>query len=256
MLYTDGLVDFPEAADNELDRVMRRAARLVDNPVSLVAEALVSAAPAYDDAAVLVARVSAARISPAQRTFPAQPISAGIARTWVSDLFDLWTSPADAVPVTDDQRDTAALLLTELVSNAVRHSDQSFRAQVELTDRRLRVEVEDTSERMPVLRQPEAAATEGRGLRLVDTLATSWGAQLEEQGKVVWFEMDLDGRGTERRPAGPGRVRLERLDQDERVAAPVVDRALAARAGPPGLRGRSRARRTSAGCAWSARRAG
>ncbi|MDQ1286924.1 MAG: hypothetical protein QG622_489 [Actinomycetota bacterium] len=203
VLYTDGLVDFPEAADNELDRVMRRAARLVDNPVSLVAEALVSAAPAYDDAAVLVARVSAARISPAQRTFPAQPISAGIARTWVSDLFDLWTSPADAVPVTDDQRDTAALLLTELVSNAVRHSDQSFRAQVELMDRRLRVEVEDTSERMPVLRQPEAAATEGRGLRLVDTLATSWGAQLEEQGKVVWFEMDLDGRGTERRPAGP-----------------------------------------------------
>jgi anti-sigma regulatory factor (Ser/Thr protein kinase) len=91
-----------------------------------------------------------------------------------------------------ERLEVARLLLTELVSNAVRHSDEAVIVSLRLVGDRLRVDVEDTSDRMPLLRQPEDAEAEGRGLRLVDALAVEWGVELVERGKAVWFELCLD----------------------------------------------------------------
>ena len=142
---------------------------------------------------------------------------AQLARTWLADLFEVWQAAgllSDGAAV-DDQLEKARLLLTELVANAVRHGDRSFTVRLHLAAGRLRVEVADNSDRMPVLRCPESAATEGRGLRLVDALAGDWGVQLEEHGKVVWFELALRG------------------DADEEVV--THERLLAAFAEPDGL---------------------
>lgn len=193
ILYTDGLVDFPQARPDELDQLLRRAGEVATRSPEAVADALITAAPNYDDAAVLVVRVTSSRTTSMQRTFPALPISATVARTWISDLVGLWATSGTADTTAADRLNVAQLLLTELVSNAVRHTDEAVRVGVRLVGQRLRVEVADTSERMPILRCPEVTADEGRGLRLVDTLSSAWGAQLNEHEKIVWFELDLSG---------------------------------------------------------------
>ena len=128
-----------------------------------------------------------------QRSLPPQRISAGVARIWVADLLALWaasgTLPAAALG--PDATDAVPLLLTELVSNAVRHSDAPVGLRAGLAGSCLRIEVGDNSHRMPMLRRPGLAETSGRGLVLVDTLSTSWGVDLTEHGKTVWFEADL-----------------------------------------------------------------
>jgi serine phosphatase RsbU (regulator of sigma subunit) len=195
VLYTDGVAAGVATDHDELARLAATVPPGEPDPVNRLADVLISASPGHDDAAVLVARVTTGPAPSLRRTFPAQPISAGIARTWLADLFGLWTTsgmlPRGTAPA--DQQETAQLLLTELVSNAVRHSDESFVVAVRISDRRLRVDVVDTSERMPVMRRPEAAATEGRGLRLVDVLSSAWGVDLVERGKAVWFELNLGG---------------------------------------------------------------
>jgi hypothetical protein len=55
----------------------------------------------------------------------------------------------------------------------------------------VRVEVDDESPEFPVLAQPDdASALHGRGLVLVDALASDWGTRPNERGKTVWFELD------------------------------------------------------------------
>lgn len=193
VLYTDGLLRSPGDVGDVPDAIAGLTEAVAGGPVDRLADTLIETAPGRDDAAVLVARLSATSAPPARRTFPAQPISACIARTWLTDLFGLWQT-SGVLPGGRDggsHLETAQLLLTELVSNAVRHSDESFTVRLTLRSGRLRVEVVDSSERMPVMRRAEAAATEGRGLRLVDTMSTAWGAELVEQGKSVWFELDV-----------------------------------------------------------------
>jgi two-component sensor histidine kinase len=86
---------------------------------------------------------------------------------------------------------SAQLLITELVSNAVRHSDEAIRIRAELVADRLKVEVWDSSDRMPTIPWRDVAAVDGRGLRLVRALSRRWGVELADHGKSVWFELDL-----------------------------------------------------------------
>jgi hypothetical protein len=57
----------------------------------------------------------------------------------------------------------------------------------------VRVEVGDTSEQLPVAGDPPHASTGGRGLQLVEALASEWGTTRDGPGKVVWFELAADG---------------------------------------------------------------
>ncbi|HEY6798897.1 MAG TPA: ATP-binding SpoIIE family protein phosphatase [Kineosporiaceae bacterium] len=193
VLYTDGLVDFPTADADQAGRILALATGGRDRPIEVLADSLISAAPTYDDAAVLAALVGGEPGSWARRTFPAHPRSASLARAWLSDLFQIWTTAGHAEVPPATARDEARLLLTELVANAVRHGDGALGVRLRLRDQRLRIEVADVGERMPAPSGPDVAADApgGRGLRLVETLADSWGTDLDEHGKVVWCELDL-----------------------------------------------------------------
>lgn len=88
--------------------------------------------------------------------------------------------------------DTAELLTSELVTNALRHTGRGAVFDAVLTgDQRLRIEVQDGEAGLPGRRRdPDAEyATSGRGLMLVEALADSWGVQLRGDGKVTWFEL-------------------------------------------------------------------
>ncbi|MCG7528856.1 ATP-binding protein [Streptomyces sp. OfavH-34-F] len=86
----------------------------------------------------------------------------------------------------------AELLLSELVTNALVHTDDGAVVAVSVAPRRLRVEVRDFVPGMPPEPHvpPADDGTHGRGLVLVESLADSWGISPRSLGKVVWFELD------------------------------------------------------------------
>ncbi|MFZ3473680.1 ATP-binding protein [Streptomyces sp. 4.24] len=89
--------------------------------------------------------------------------------------------------------DVAELLITELVTNALVHTDQGAEISATIAKDRLRVEVRDYAARRPRPHVPSADdGTHGRGLALVQALADAWGvdALARGGGKVVWFELD------------------------------------------------------------------
>ena len=90
--------------------------------------------------------------------------------------------------VSGEPRDIVELLVSELVTNAVLHAH----TEIELTVRDLgdciRVEVSDDSPRLPEL-HPAGLTESGRGLQIVDALASRWGTEGRTGGKTVWFEV-------------------------------------------------------------------
>jgi anti-sigma regulatory factor (Ser/Thr protein kinase) len=86
-------------------------------------------------------------------------------------------------------RDDVELLLTELVTNVIIHARTRFEVRVEPAGDGVRVEVLDGNPAMPVPGTLAAGALSGRGLTLVQSISARWGAQPEEEGKVVWFEV-------------------------------------------------------------------
>jgi len=81
------------------------------------------------------------------------------------------------------------LLTSELVTNAVRHAASDVSVSIDLTPLRVRVEVHDSSERVPVKRDHGAARDGGWGLHIVERLATRWGLEPRAGGKTVWCEI-------------------------------------------------------------------
>ncbi|WP_431677912.1 ATP-binding protein [Kitasatospora sp. KL5] len=114
---------------------------------------------------------------------PADLAAVGMVRRRLRAALDRWGVPPEAV-------DTAELLATELVTNALVHTGQRAVFDAVLTpDRLLRIEVRDGVARVPGRRSPAEYATSGRGLLLVEALADDWGVQLRGDGKVTWFEL-------------------------------------------------------------------
>ncbi|MDX3385696.1 ATP-binding protein [Streptomyces niveiscabiei] len=101
-------------------------------------------------------------------------------------------------PVDDDFAGELTLVVDELITNAVTHGrvPGTTGRQVRLTISRdgdlFRVEVRDTqSDKMPELRKARDDEDRGRGLALVDSLASTWGVVSEVIGKTVWAEKTL-----------------------------------------------------------------
>jgi len=84
----------------------------------------------------------------------------------------------------------AVLLAGELVTNAVIHGGGRFVLNVEFRSARLRVSVADGAPQVPVVLPTSAFQEHGRGMMLVDALATQWGTDVHDVGKTVWFELD------------------------------------------------------------------
>lgn len=97
--------------------------------------------------------------------------------------------------------DTVQLLVSELVTNAVVHARSEAEVGIRLSANAVRVEVTDHSEALPVRRVPAPEQPGGRGIALVEQMARSWGIELLDVGKRIWFEIDRSP-GTSDRP-GP-----------------------------------------------------
>jgi len=126
---------------------------------------------------------------PAQ-AFSAWPESIPAARRYVSDA--LAHVPAGLCQ-------TAALLVSELATNVVRHAaGHEFVVEVQhfRDEGRLWIGVTDADAGLPVLRTPPVTAENGRGLQLVSTLADRWGARRRRHvpEKTVWFELSYPPR--------------------------------------------------------------
>ncbi|MGI8983555.1 MAG: ATP-binding protein [Acidimicrobiales bacterium] len=92
--------------------------------------------------------------------------------------------------VTPEVVEVVELMASELITNAVFHTGGRVGLVVTMVDQLIRVEVTDDSLGRPVLRHPPADSTSGRGMEIVNTLASRWGVdELPAGGKSVWFEV-------------------------------------------------------------------
>ncbi|WP_461007731.1 ATP-binding protein [Streptomyces capparidis] len=116
-------------------------------------------------------------------TLPSEDESACRARQLVAAALNTWGLGC----LIDD----AVLIVAELVTNAVRHSDRGpLRVSVKRPEpRRVRVAVSDKSRSVPTLRAPFDDEESGRGLLIVGAVADRWGTDLRRWGKVVWAEL-------------------------------------------------------------------
>ncbi|PAZ14151.1 phosphatase [Streptomyces sp. SA15] len=115
----------------------------------------------------------------------AEPELVAVARQHLRELLHDWTSP--------DQVDSAVLLLSEMLTNVLVHTDADALLLAEVRGepgaRRMRVEVTDTSDDLPHRRRPGELASSGRGLMLIELLAEVWGVDPRGEGKSIWFEL-------------------------------------------------------------------
>jgi anti-sigma regulatory factor (Ser/Thr protein kinase) len=84
-----------------------------------------------------------------------------------------------------------ALVVTELVTNAVKHAESSPRLTVRWDGSTLRIGVFDQGSGRPIRREAASTSTSGRGLALVEAVADNWGVDERADGKVVWAELQL-----------------------------------------------------------------
>ncbi|MET8982505.1 ATP-binding protein [Streptomyces sp. NPDC004539] len=120
-------------------------------------------------------------------TYTPTPRTIPLARRRVTDLLTRWGHP-EAAP-------TAALLTSELCTNAILHGrlpGRLYRVETSLTAGSLRIAVTDPKgEALPRTRTPAPDTTTGRGLLIVQRLASRWAVETLTVGKTVWAELDL-----------------------------------------------------------------
>ncbi len=113
------------------------------------------------------------------------PTSPGLARGFVRRV--LGDAGVDQLTTED-----VALLATELVTNSVIHASTDITLNVVVENGAVRVGVTDASDAVPVLRDQDEEATTGRGLQLVDRVATEWSVVYAENSKTVQFFLITD----------------------------------------------------------------
>ncbi|MEU9338799.1 SpoIIE family protein phosphatase [Streptomyces sp. NPDC048290] len=186
-LVTDGLV---EAAGHDIDEGLDRLAReLADaDPAHLgtVADALLVGAHRNDDIALLLMRYDGLAVRPRRESWTVWRVPEAVrqARRFTRRTLRAWD--------VTDACDTVLLVVSELVTNALVHTDGRVRLDLTLLGGRLRVAVADGSPRSPV--KPTSIgweATGGRGLLLVEALSATWGTVPVSGGKQVWSEITL-----------------------------------------------------------------
>lgn len=113
------------------------------------------------------------------------PSAAHDARTWVAGTLSGW--PEESV-------ETARLLVSELVSNAVLHARTAIVVACRLDGARARFGVTDGQRGGPISKRFALDSPTGRGMRLVASLAEEWGVQRGPRGKTVWFVVSPETR--------------------------------------------------------------
>ncbi len=187
--FSDGLVEVRgQDIAQGLDRVRAALRAEPGRAPDQVADALLAVrGESHDDVALLVARLTAHLKDEGRRVTRRLPATAGsvtLARRFTEQLLTAWQVPAGVIG-------DAQLVVSELVTNAARDSQDDVVLSLAVTGRVLRVEVSDTSHRMPEQRLAADDATSGRGLALVAAVSRRWGVESEGLAKLVWAELDL-----------------------------------------------------------------
>jgi len=221
----DGKGHYTEA--EALEMLSQAVREVAAGSVEAIAEAAEQAVPGEidDDMAIVVVRTSAVELASRERNFPAEPIRVSEARRLANQTFLAWG-------MDECQADLACLLVSEVVTNVVLHAAVSpsprhefalesvtaepgslddwagsplaedfiapagrrqFTLRLRRGDSAVWVEVFDPDLRLPRIRSAGENDEGGRGLYLVDQLATRWGSRPTQDGKAVWFEIPIKG---------------------------------------------------------------
>ncbi|MFD9004123.1 SpoIIE family protein phosphatase [Streptomyces sp. NPDC059582] len=202
-LYTDGLIETP---DHDIEEGMRRLGTALAQPgrsLDDLCDIATETRPGQevsDDATLLLVRprsLGPARV--ASWTLPGDESAARRARNLAALQLAEWGL--------EGLEDSTRLIVSELVTNAVRHSDGPIGLRL-LRHQVLTCEVFDTGVCSPRLRRARTTDEHGRGLFLVAQMSRRWGARSVAGGKVVWVEMDPPAGATDALDTSP-RVALQ-----------------------------------------------
>jgi anti-sigma regulatory factor (Ser/Thr protein kinase) len=91
--------------------------------------------------------------------------------------------------------ESAALVVTELVSNAVRHAETEMLLVLNVAPGHIDVRVQDASPALPERREAGPESLSGRGLAIVDELASAWGVEERDGTKIVWATIAIEHDG-------------------------------------------------------------
>ncbi len=119
--------------------------------------------------------------SPEVYSLPPRPESAAEARRIINTACSAWHR--------EEIRDSASLVVSELIGNGVRHAGTSLTMRLVPIDGGIRLEIADDSTREVRHRDARLLDEGGRGLFLVDALAQRWGVDAHPAGKRVWAEI-------------------------------------------------------------------
>jgi serine phosphatase RsbU (regulator of sigma subunit)/anti-sigma regulatory factor (Ser/Thr protein kinase) len=186
VLYTDGLVESRDRDISEgLDRLQSAfGAGAPDQDLEELCKTSLDGvySDAYrDDIAVLIAKLR--RIPEDHRVcFQLEPElpTVRLARSLIRDPLKRWGL--------EDLIDSSELLVSELVTNAIKYANGEVMLRLILEPDTLVCEVHDSSPALPRVLQVDKDAENGRGLHVVSQVASRWGARRTTGGKVVWCE--------------------------------------------------------------------
>ena len=177
---TDGPHPDPDGLTQRLHQVLSRSGP----DVQKVLEEVRRGVSQGHDAALLVARTRALDAEHvATRTLPPDAAAVAVARTWTSRKLARW--------MLDDLAFTTTLVVSELVTNAIRYSTGPVQLRLINADHTLICEVSDTSSAAPRLRKAKPSDEGGRGLSIVAELTRHQGTRYTASGKTVWTEQSL-----------------------------------------------------------------
>ncbi|MFC8088478.1 SpoIIE family protein phosphatase [Streptomyces sp. NPDC057301] len=188
--YTDGLIETRvrdvDASHSLLCEALAASSGSLEETCDRVLNALLPAGGVADDVALLLARTQGL---PASRVatwdIPADPALVAPIRKQVLEQLDVWNLSEASF--------TAELVVSELVTNAIRYGIHPIRLRLIHDARTLICEVSDTSHTAPHLRRAKTFDEGGRGLLLVAQLTQRWGSRHTADGKTIWAEIGLLG---------------------------------------------------------------
>ncbi|MER6330713.1 SpoIIE family protein phosphatase [Streptomyces sp. NPDC001034] len=187
-LYTDGLVTSRERESDVgrgmLFEALGAHAGSLDASCDHILHTLLPSGGASDDVALLLARTQGLPASQvASWDVPADPALVGPIRKKAVEQLDVWGL--------NEATFTAELVVSELVTNAIRYGARPIRLRLIHDATTLTCEVSDTSPTAPHLRRAKTFDEGGRGLLLVAQLTQRWGSRHTAGGKTIWAELPL-----------------------------------------------------------------
>ncbi|MFH8597134.1 SpoIIE family protein phosphatase [Streptomyces rimosus] len=190
-LCTDGLVETPHHhLDVRLEHLATALGEAFTDTQDLemaadrTLQALLPDTTDYaDDVSLLLVSFPTAPLAPVTAQLRGEAASVPTGRRFLAEHLHRW----HLAPLAD----TALLLASELMTNAVRHAPGPLAVELWYSARELGVEVTGRSTPRPCARLADVNEESGRGLLLVEALADAWGTRPTADGKTVWFTLLL-----------------------------------------------------------------